>query len=135
MDHTVVHFEIPADDPERAAKFYRELFGWEISRWEGSAGGGAGAEYWMVRTVPADAAGQPNRPGVNGGLMRRMFPGQTPVNYVGVASVDEFVRRAERLSAKVVVPKTPVPGMGWFAQLKDTEGNIFAVWQNDAAAA
>jgi len=67
--------------------------------------------------------------------MRRMFPGQTPVNYVGVANVDEFVRRAERLSAKVVVPKTPVPGMGWFAQLKDTEGNIFAVWQNDAAAA
>ena len=135
MDHTVVHFEIPADDPERAAKFYRELFGWEIKRWEGSAGGGAGDEYWMVRTVPTDAAGQPTRPGVNGGLMRRMFPSQTPVNYVGVASVDEFLRRAERLSAKVVVPKRPVPGMGWFAQLTDTEGNIFAIWQTDATAA
>src|SRR5512145_3168942 len=102
MDHTVVHFEIPADDPERAAKFYRELFGWEISRWEGATGGGA--EYWMVRTVPTDGAGQPTRPGVNGGLMRRMMPGQTPVNYVSVASVDEFVRRAEQLGAKVVVP-------------------------------
>src|SRR5262245_17526251 len=42
MDHTVVHFEIPADQPERAAKFYRELFGWEISRWEGPAGTGEG---------------------------------------------------------------------------------------------
>ncbi len=130
-----MHFEIPADDPERAARFYRELFGWEISRWGGSAGGGAGAAYWMVRTVPTDAAGQPTRPGVNGGLMRRMFPGQTPVNYVGVASVDEFLRRAERLGATVVAPKMPVPGMGWFAQLRDTEGNVFAIWQNDAAAA
>src|SRR3989441_13234384 len=67
MDHPVVHFEIPADDPERAAKFYRELFGWEISRWGNPAGAGEGPEYWMVRTVPTDAKGQPTRPGVNGG--------------------------------------------------------------------
>jgi predicted enzyme related to lactoylglutathione lyase len=132
MDHTIVHFEIPADEPERAAKFYRELFGWEITRWGEAA---EGVEYWMVRTVPTGATGQPTRPGVNGGLMRRMMPGQAPVNYIGVASVDEFVRRAERLGAEVVVPKTPVPGMGWFAQLKDTEGNVFAIWQTDAAAA
>ena len=134
MDHTVVHFEIPADEPERAATFYRELFGWEISPGEGSAGAGEGAQYWMVRTVPAYDKGQPTRPGVNGGLMRRMFPGQAPVNYIGVASVDEFVRRAERLGAKVAVPKRAVPGMGWCAQLTDTEGNIFAIWQQDAAA-
>jgi predicted enzyme related to lactoylglutathione lyase len=89
----------------------------------------------MVRAVPTDADGQPIRPGVNGGLMRRMFPGQAPVNYIGVPSVDEFVRRAERLGAKVVASKRPVPGMGWFAQLTDTEGNIFAIWQTDAAAA
>ncbi len=137
MDHTVVHFEIPADDPERAAKFYRELFGWEIQRWSDPAkpeGSGAGMEYWMVRTVPSDAQGQPTRPGVNGGLMRRMVPGQTPVNYIGVERVDDFVRNAERLGAKVVMPKTPVPGMGWFAQLQDTEGNVFAVWETNPAA-
>ena len=45
------------------------------------------------------------------------------------------VRRAERLGAKVVASKRPVPGMGWFAQLTDTEGNIFAIWQTDATAA
>jgi predicted enzyme related to lactoylglutathione lyase len=134
MDHTVVHFEIPADEPERAAKFYRELFGWEISRWEGSTGAGEDAGYWMVRTVPTDDKGQPTGPGVNGGLMRRMMPGQPPVNYIGVESVDESVRRAERLGAKVVVPKRAVPGMGWFSQLTDTEGNVFAVWQYEAAA-
>jgi predicted enzyme related to lactoylglutathione lyase len=138
MDHTIVHFEIPADQPARAAQFYRELFGWDISRFEGSSEGmeyrPEGFEYWMVKTVPTDAQGQPTRPGVNGGLMRRMFPGQAPVNYINVPNVDEFVRKAERLGAKVLMGKSPVPGMGWFAQLSDTEGNVFAIWETDANA-
>lgn len=134
MDHTVVHFEIPADQPERAAKFYRDLFGWEVSRWEGSTDEREGFEYWMVRTVPTDAEGRPTRPGVNGGLMRRMFPGQAPVNYISVDDVEEFTRRAERLGAKIMMSKQPVPAMGWFAQLTDPEGNVFAIWQHDPHA-
>jgi uncharacterized protein len=132
MDHTVVHFEIPADQPERAVKFYRELFGWDIQHF-GPAGAG-GIDYWYVKTVPTDDEGRPTRPGVNGGLMARMMPGQVPVNYISVPNVDEFAGKAERLGAKVVVPKMPVPGMGWFAQLTDTEGNIFAIWEMDPAA-
>jgi hypothetical protein len=130
MDHLVVHFEIPADQPERAAQFYRELFGWNIHRWENEGG----MEYWMVETVPKDAEGRPVRPGINGGLMRRTFPGQGPVNYIDVADVDEFVGKAERLGAKVLMGRHPVPGMGWFAQLADTEGNVFAIWQTDMTA-
>lgn len=129
MSHTVVHFEIPADQPERAAEFYRELFGWKIEHMGGPM------DYWLVNTIPTDAEGRPIEPGVNGGLMRRMMPEQTPVNYISVENVDQFARKAESLGAKVVVPKTPVPGMGWFAQLTDTEGNIFAIWQHDPAAA
>lgn len=129
MSHTVVHFEIPADQPERAVKFYRELFGWKVEHMGGPM------DYWLVQTVPSGADGRPTEPGVNGGLMRRMMPGQTPVNYISVENVDEFARKAERLGAKVVMPKRPVPGMGWFAQLTDTEGNIFAIWQYDPAAA
>src|SRR5215211_3768282 len=72
MEQTIVHFEIPADQPERAANFYRELFGWDIKQFEGSVAGGM--EYWMVRTVPTDGQGRPTVPGVNGGLMRRMYP-------------------------------------------------------------
>jgi predicted enzyme related to lactoylglutathione lyase len=128
MDHTIVHFEIPADQPERAMKFYRELFGWEFKPMGGPM------DYSLVETVPTNADGRPARPGLNGGLMRRMMPGQAPVNYIAVENVDQFARKAERLGASVVVPKTPVPTMGWFAQLKDTEGNIFAIWQPDAAA-
>jgi predicted enzyme related to lactoylglutathione lyase len=138
MAHTIVHFEIPADNPERAAKFYRELFGWDINRFEGSSEGmeyrDENFEYWMVKTVPTDAGGRPSEPGVNGGLMRRMYPNQPPVNYISVESVDDFVRKAERLGAKVLMGKSPVPGMGWFAQLTDTEGNLFAIWELDPAA-
>lgn len=133
MDHTIVHFEIPADQPERAVKFYSELFGWDIKKYEGSAANGM--DYWMVQTVPTDAEGRPSRPGVNGGLMPRMFPGQAPVNYIAVEDVDDFVGRAERLGAKVMMGKHPVPGMGWFAQLTDPEGNIFAIWETDPNAA
>jgi predicted enzyme related to lactoylglutathione lyase len=142
MDHTIVHFEIPADQPERAAKFYRELFGWDIERWEGSAEEVEGMadyrpenfEYWIVKTVPTDKQGMPTRPGINGGLMRRVEPGQGPVNYISVENLDQFVGKAERLGAKVLMRKMPVPGMGWFAQLTDTEGNIVALWQTDPSA-
>jgi predicted enzyme related to lactoylglutathione lyase len=134
MDSTIVHFEIPADQPERAAKFYRDLFGWDIKKYEGSGNSGM-PEYWMVQTVPTDAQGRPVGQGVNGGLMRRMYPNQPPVNYIAVEDVDAAVAKAERLGAKTLMGKTPVPGMGWFAQLSDTEGNLFAVWQTDMAAA
>jgi predicted enzyme related to lactoylglutathione lyase len=135
MAHTIVHFEIPADNPERAAKFYRELFGWDIQRFEGSSEGmDKSFEYWMVKTVPTDAQGRPTEQGVNGGLMRRMYPNQPPVNYINVESVDDFVGKAQRLGAKVLMGKSPVPGMGWFAQLNDPEGNLFAVWETDSSA-
>ena len=131
MDNTIVHFEIPADNPERAAKFYRDLFGWNIDKWENPNG----IEYWLVKTVPTDEQGMPQRPGVNGGLMPRMYPSQQPINYISVESVDKAVSKAERLGAKVMMGKTPVPGMGWFAQLTDPEGNVLAVWETDPAAA
>ena len=138
MDHTIVHFEIPADDPERAGRFYRELFGWKIEKWggsgEGQGGEQAGPEYWMVRTVPTDDRGQPTRAGVNGGMMRRQQPGQAAVNYVSVESVDEYAKKARGLGAEVVMQKTPVPGMGWFAVLKDPDSNVFGIWETDEKA-
>ena len=138
MAHTIVHFEIPADNPERAAKFYRELFGWDIQRFQGSTEGmeyrDQDFEYWMVKTVATDGSGRPTEQGVNGGLMRRMYPNQPPVNYINVESVDEFVRKAEGLGAKVLMGKSPVPGMGWFAQLNDLDGNLFAIWELDPHA-
>jgi len=137
MDHTVVHFGIPADEPDRAAQFYYELFGWVIEKHQSSGEPGVSnsRDYWLISTVPTDGQGRPIRPGVNGGLMRRLQPGQPPVNYISVESVADYAIRAEGLGGQVVVPKSAVPGMGWYAFINDTEGNLIGLWESDPNAA
>ena len=81
-----------------------------------------------------DRAGRAFYPGVNGGILRRQHAGQAPVNYISVESVDQHVKKATRLGAEEVMAKTPVPGMGWFAWLKDTEGNVVGIWESDEKA-
>lgn len=131
MSHGVVHFEIPGDDPERLAGFYRDLFGWQIDKvpMEG------GVDYWIVSTVPTDEQGMPTEPGgINGGLTKRQAPEQRPINYVNVESVDEYLQKAKGLGATVLIDKMPVPGMGWFAWLLDPQGNQIGLWQTEASA-
>lgn len=123
-----VHFEIHAGEPARAIAFYEQLFGWTFTSW-----GGGGMEYWLVVTGPD------GEPGINGGLMRRQGPvdGTAVIGYictVQVDSVDASLARGLALGASVAVPKMPIPGVGWLAYLKDTEGNIFGITQPDAAA-
>lgn len=123
----VVHFEIHAEDPERAVRFYSALFGWSFQSWGGPM------DYWLVTTGPDD------QPGINGGMVRRMgaIDGQAVIAYVctvDVASVDESLEQAVGLGGQVALPKMPVPGVGWLAYAKDTEGNIFGMMQNDPSA-
>jgi predicted enzyme related to lactoylglutathione lyase len=125
----VIHFEIHADDPERAAGFYRELLGWEIAKWDGPM------EYWTIVTGPAP------EPGINGGLMRRRGPGPGPMQAVNayvctvdVPDLDASLATVARLGCPVVVPRMAIPGLGWLAYAQDTEGNIFGMMQNDPAA-
>jgi len=127
VDHTIIHFEIPADDVEKLRRFYSELFGWRIERLPGPM------DYWMIETVPVDDKGVALRPGVNGGMMKRQNPEHRPVNYIAVESVDEYVKRIEALGGKVVVPKMEVPGIGWWALAIDPEGNQFAILQEMSA--
>ena len=124
VDHTIVHFEIPADDVEKLRKFYSQLFGWKIEKMPGPV------EYWGIQTVPVDEKGMPIRPGVNGGMMKKQNPEHKPVNYILVESVDEYVRKIESLDGKIVVPKMEVPGIGWWALALDPEGNQFAILQS-----
>jgi uncharacterized protein len=123
----VVHFEIHAGDPDRAVKFYETLFGWNFQKWEGPM------EYWMVITGPDD------QPGINGGLMRRQgeIDGQAVIAYVctvDVPDVDASVQTALANGGQVALPKMAIPGVGWLAYCKDTEGNIFGMMQNDPNA-
>jgi predicted enzyme related to lactoylglutathione lyase len=129
--HGVVHFEIPASDPDKLSKFYTDLFGWQIMKMDMGE-----AAYWVTQTVPVGENQMPTEPGaINGGIYKRDSSEQHPVNYVNVESVDQYVDKAKDLGAKVTIEKMPVPGMGWFAQLTDPDGNAFGVWQNDASAA
>ena len=130
MTHAVVHFEIPADDPEKLASFYRDLFDWQVVRT-----GVGDLEYWMLQTVPTDQQGMPTEPGgINGGLLRRQAPQQQPINYVQIESVDDYLRKAKALGASVIVERMPILGRGWFAQLIDPQGNPFGIFQVDSAA-
>ncbi len=116
MPHTIVHFEIPADDVARARKFYGELFGWTFQEM---------GDYTIIQT---------GEDSLGGGMMKRQASGQGITNYVGVEDIDAYAARAQSLGATVLVPKTPVAGMGWFTQFQDTEGNVFALWQEDEKA-
>jgi predicted enzyme related to lactoylglutathione lyase len=117
----VVHFEIPATDPERAAAFYSKAFGWKIEKWPGPM------DYWMVKT------GDEKAPGINGGLMRNTDV-KTTTNTIDVESVEKAIDTVSKAGGKLVMPKTAVPTVGYFAYLQDTEGNLFGVMQFDPNA-
>lgn len=114
---TIVHFEIPANDMERAKNFYTEIFDWKIESFPGG-------EYMLVHTGPE---GQ----GIGGGIMKRQHPEQKIMNYIDVPSVDDFSARVEKLGGRLLMPKMAVPGMGYFAVCMDTEGNVFGLWECD----
>jgi predicted enzyme related to lactoylglutathione lyase len=132
---TIVHFEIPSDDIERAKKFYNDLFGWKIEKWAGtdnrqltSAATGQLMEYWMVTTT--DDKGNK---AIGGGMMKRVQREQQITNYINVTSVDEYSEKVDKLGGRVVAPKHAVPGMGYFAICLDTENNCFAIWESNEA--
>lgn len=120
-----IHFEFQAADPERAANFYKTLFGWQIQKWEGPV------EYWLFMT------GKDGEPGINGGMSRRK-PGAedftSTYNTIDVPNLDEFLAKAKLCGGTEVVPKMAVPGVGWLAYCKDTEGIIFGMMQADPGA-
>ena len=102
---TIVHFDIPADDIERAKKFYSDLFGWKIEKW--SESGTGDMEYWMVTTI--DDKGNK---GIDGGIMKRQNPQLQITNSIDVNSVDEYSSRIQQLGCKVVYPKMAIPKTG-----------------------
>ena len=117
----VIHFEIPASDPERASAFYKKVFGWKIEKWPGPT------EYWMVTT------GAEGTPGINGGLMKNGNV-KTTTNTISVESVESAIAATTSAGGKLVMPKTPIPGVGYFAYCEDTEGNLFGVMHADTKA-
>jgi predicted enzyme related to lactoylglutathione lyase len=122
MDHTIIHFEIPAEDIERLGRFYREVFGWNIKKEDTM-------DYWTVETVPIDPKGNPTRPGINGGMLKKQNPEHRFTYYISVESIEEYSRKVEENGGKIIVPKMEVPNIGWWALATDPEGNQFGIFQ------
>ncbi|HXV13387.1 MAG TPA: VOC family protein [Candidatus Krumholzibacteria bacterium] len=118
----IVHFEVPADNPERAQKFYAQALGWEFTAFGGPM------PYWLVKTGPTGA------PGIDGGLLKRGAPGQGPMVIAGVASIDTSIEQVKKAGGTQVVDKMAIPGVGYAAYFLDTEGNCFGIFQDDVNA-
>ena len=132
----IIHFEIGAGNPERAAKFYSAVFGWSINEWV-MPGVQMKNEnrYWLVTTGPE------TEPGINGGITFRQGPalteGQSVNAYlctIEVPELGEAVKKVLGSGGKVIIPRMAVTGIGWWAQCVDTEGNLFGMMQVDPKA-
>lgn len=122
----VVHFEVHADNPERAVAFYEKVFGWRFHHMPE-------IDYWTISTGEG--------PGIDGGLLRRRGPrpaeGQPVHSFVctlGVKNVDDASKAAQDAGANVAVPKMAIPNVGFVAYLTDPEGNIFGIYHDDPKA-
>ena len=118
----VTHFEITADDPKRAAAFYTKAFGWEFNDMAGPF------TYLLATTGPKGETG------IDGAIMDRQDHRQAVINTIGVDSVDASAKAVQQAGGQVITPKQPIEKIGWFAYCKDTEGNIFGIFQSDEQA-
>lgn len=125
MSNRVIHFEIQADDVERAKDFYEKTFGWEIEKVMDADKGGM--DYWSLRT------GNMDEPGISGGMYHR--PTDRKINTydctISVKDIDKAINDVLKYGGKIRQPKGQIPGVGWFAGCLDTEGNVFGIMQPD----
>ncbi len=114
----VVHFELPTSDSGASRKFYEEVFGWKLKKWEGPV------EYWLVMT------GDPGTPGIDGALGGAANDLKGTVNTVGVADLDETLQKVTANGGEVIMPKDEIPGVGWLAYVREPGGAVLGVIQS-----
>ncbi len=119
---TVQHFEIPADDVERAITFYKGVFDWTMQKLSNPED--SSKDYWFF-----DTKDQNGNKGIGGGLMKRQSSEHSVTNYITVPSVDDYASRIEEAGGKVIMPKTEIPDMGYIIVFLDTESNMFGLYE------
>jgi predicted enzyme related to lactoylglutathione lyase len=128
MAGRVVHFEIPAEDQDRAKEFYTSAFGWNITTMPEIG-------YTSLGTIPTDEQGMPTEPGaINGGMFRREGELTGPIITVDVDDIDAALEKIGSLGGSTVRARGAVPQMGYFAYFRDSEGNLMGLWQTDPSA-
>jgi hypothetical protein len=123
---SVVHFEIPADDVEKAKKFYKSVFGWSMTDMPMP-----GMTYTICRTTESDKEGMPKNPGaINGGMRKRMQKGEGPVIVMDVKSIEATLKKIKANGGKAIGEKMAIQDMGFYQMCMDCEGNVIGLWQN-----
>lgn len=117
-----IHFDLSADNPERAARFYGELFGWKVEKWQGPT------DYWLLTT------GESTAPGISGGVAARVHPADTTAVIYDVPSVDAYAEKVTAAGGTIREGKRALPGVGYLVMCRDPEGNTFGILQLDPAA-
>ena len=114
---TVIHFDISADDIQRAKQFYEQLFGWNIEKFSSSP-----QDYYIIETQTATG-----EKGITGGIAKREKDYQKITNFIQVDSIDESIAKVKELGGQIIEPKMAMPTVGHIAGCKDTEDNIFGL--------
>jgi predicted enzyme related to lactoylglutathione lyase len=118
----VIHFEISVQDVEKAIPFYETVFGWKVEKWDGPI------NYWLVTT------GEEKDPGIDGAFMLQEGDFPPTVLTVEVPDIDPVLAQVEKNGGKVVIPKSPIPGVGYSAYFTDPQGVMMGVFQSDHTA-
>jgi uncharacterized protein len=118
---TVEHFDFAFDDSNRAQTFYKDVFGWIMQKNESA---NPEMEYWHFETNDLNG-----NKGITGGMMKRQSPDHSIINYITVSSINEYVSKIERSGGKIKIPRTEIPGMGYFSIFTDTENNTLGLFE------
>jgi hypothetical protein len=117
-----VHFEILADDPQRAVRFYETALGWKINQMVDADRTQGGIPYWLADTGEGDT-------GINGAIKEREPAGQTTILTVGVGDIEAALESIRKAGGRADGPIDDIPNIGRFAYAYDTEGNALGVLQ------
>ena len=116
------HFEFITKEPEKTAAFYRDVFGWQVQKWEGPV------DYWIV------TSGDNSTPGINGGLMVDEATPAGTINTIEVDDIDAAIAKVLASGGQIVYEKNAIPGIGWQAYFRDTCGILVGLHQADEKA-
>ena len=115
----IIHFDIPAENAERAQKFYQEVFDWKIEKLLGPM------PYWLIET--RDLTGEKS---IGGGMsLRESTDAPGIINFIGVESLEQSVQRVEKMGGKIIQPIQSVPGWGRLVVCLDSEQNKIGLFE------
>ncbi len=124
----VVHFEIPAEDRQRMAKFYQDAFGWQTQMLGEEMG-----NYVIATTTQTDENGPRNPGAINGGFFSKRpdSPAQYPSVVIAVDDIQAAIKKVSQAGGKLLGEPMYLPGVGQYVSFFDTEGNRVSMLQPD----